>query len=105
MRHRGDETKLPKWAQWELGRLQRDLEYAHRKLRVGPEDSTVFARANSNSPTPLGDADITFQLPDGKICVRIENDYLDVNGASGILTVHPQASNSIRLRTGKWSAT
>jgi hypothetical protein len=98
MRPSRDESKLPKYAQQELRRLRRDLEYFKNKLREGPEDSNTFADPFSDAPKPLGeDTIIQFQLNGSKVRVRIDGDVLDVNGG-GRLAVYPRGGNAILIR-------
>lgn len=95
-----DRTKLPKWAQQELTRLERNLEHAKSKLAQGPENSRVFADPYSDTPRPLGDAHIEFRVGPGigqKFSVRIEGTDLYVMGSDG-LAVFPEASNVVRVR-------
>lgn len=92
-----DRSKLPVWAQRELERLERDLEYNRAKLRQGPEDSVAFAEPYSDAPRPLGpDPHIEFHVGGGKVQVSIKNDALNIMGMDGIL-VAPQAGNVIRV--------
>lgn len=106
MRPERDITKLPKWAQSELRRLERDLASARETLAAGPEDSNTFADPYSTR-RPLGaDPTILFVLGErDEIRVRVDRDshgraYLDVNASSGRLMVHPRSSNGIELYSG-----
>lgn len=94
--------RLPKWAQQELQRLERDLAYAKARLAQGPEDSRVIADPYSDPPRPLGsDTSIDFRFGDGwsdRINVRIDDGGIRVMGGSR-LVVTPEASNVIRIET------
>lgn len=103
---KGDVTKLPKWAQREIGRLERDVEHLKGQLSAGPEDSDTFANAFSAARRPLGaQTDIEFVLANGKIRARIEPGRgvfgrLYISGDDG-LRVMPNAFNSIELEIGR----
>ena len=105
---RGDVTKLPKWAQQEISRLERDLAYARAKLAAGPEDSNTFAEPYGAAPRPLGTGTlIRFQLGDpedwgGYIDAHIEGDRLVVHSGHS-LSVKPWASNVIHVKPERWS--
>jgi hypothetical protein len=99
-----DRSKLPKWAQQDLERLERDLAHAQNKLTAGPEDSNTFADPYADAPRPLGKgAIIEFSLGErSRIRTRIEHDhkgnaYVEVNG-DDLLTVEPRSGNAIRIR-------
>jgi hypothetical protein len=103
-----DITKLPVWAQHRIAKLERDVEHYQRELRVGPEDSVVFADPYSEAPRPLGDAMVAFQLGDDpRDVVRVRRStngrLLDVNGGDGLM-VMPRASNSIEIKIGRIAA-
>lgn len=95
-----DRTKLPKWAQQELGRLERDLEHAQARLAEGPENSNTFADPYADSPRPLGEGTlIEYRFGESwgeKFSVRLEGDKLYVMGGS-TLSIYPQSSNTFRV--------
>ena len=102
----GDVTKLPKWAQQEIERLERDVEHFQATLSVGPDDSNTFADPYSSAPRPLGHGTtIEFVMTDGtRIRVRAERnsvsgayDRIDVNGGDTI-AVLPRAANSVEIQ-------
>lgn len=106
---RGDVTKLPKWAQAEISRLTRDLEYERARLAVGPEDSDTFADPYNHTPRPLGrGTSIQFVLEEGRgktIHVRTTQRHdgtvrLDVVGGDMII-VHPQSGNHVEIGLGR----
>ena len=106
---RGDITKLPKWAQAEIERLERSVEHWKAAASVGPENSTVFADAYSDAPRPLGeDPVIQFSkcgmgFADIRISrVKPGSNVLDISCTEGTLEVSPQSGNVIRVRAGRW---
>lgn len=102
----GDVTKLPKWAQSEICRLERDLATAYEKLTAGPEDSNTFADPYGEAERPLGDSpNIVFKWGDRhteRITVRLEGESLSIQGGDQIM-VHPRASNSVYIKIGRFS--
>lgn len=100
MRKEYDRTNLPKWAQNEISRLERDLAYERDKLAQGPENSNTFAEPYATTPRPLGEnPNIEFRLGDkwgDKINVRIEGDKLQILGGSRI-TIFPESSNTFSV--------
>lgn len=98
-------ARLPKWAQQEIDRLERDLDDARAKLSAGPEDSDTFADPYSEQARrPLGQGPtIMFKLGErNEIRCRVEHDhrgraYLDVNASSGRLAILPRAGNSCEM--------
>jgi hypothetical protein len=99
MRH--DITKLPKWAQREISRLERDLAAAYEKISTGPEDSRIIANPHGSAPAPLGStATIQFSLGERwseKVEVYIDGDAVVLRGGDG-LTIQPWSGNVIKLR-------
>jgi len=109
MRGERDINKLPKWAQQKIERLENDLAYAKERLTAGPENSNTFADPYGD-PRPLGEGTaIEFHLGGAddrhkRIRVRItERGWLDINGGD-MLIVRPNASNSIEVKSERWSA-
>jgi hypothetical protein len=99
---RGNIERLPKWAQDELARLDREVAYLKGKLAVGPEDSDTFADPFASAPRPLGRGTrIRFTPKDAERAhfdVTLQDDgSLEVH-ADYMLAVIPQASNMIELR-------
>ena len=102
MQKERNRATLPKWAQNELARLERDLEYTRAKLAQAPDDSRVFANPYSDAPQPLGDADVEFRVNDhDKFKVGLDDvrdgTVLTVYGGD-TLQIEPQASNVVRVR-------
>ena len=96
-----DRSKLPKWAQQEIDRLERDLVSAYEKLSIGPQDSNTFADIYSSAPRPLGKSpNIDFVFGEKwsqKFQARLEGDTLRVSGGNSI-AVFPQSSNVVSIK-------
>lgn len=94
--------RLPKWAQQEIVRLERDLAYAKARLADDPGNSRVFADPYSDPPRPLGyDTAIDFRFGEAwseRITVRIDRGGLKLHGGSTLL-ITPDASNVIHVET------
>jgi hypothetical protein len=95
---------LPKWAQQELHRLERDLESWRSRATAGPEDSDTFlwgGGIGGEHDKPLGRrAQILFRF--GKrwhdeFQVQLKGEELWINGGDG-LAVLPHSSNVVKLR-------
>jgi hypothetical protein len=102
---RGDVTKLPKWAQFEIQRLEQDNATYLARLSEGP-DSDTFADPYSDAKRPLGKGTIIqFDLGERfgqRINCRIDTlqngeRVLDVMGGDTV-TIEPQSSNAFRVR-------
>ncbi len=120
-RQTGDRTKLAKWAQQELTRLERRVEQLETALR-GQQTATdtwmdTYDEATSVALPPGsrihfhldGPAPMRAKFDGHYFEARIRRDgyngepYLDVSTSSGMPTVVPQASNVIRiLHTDRW---
>ena len=98
--------KLPKWAQDEISRLERDLAYWQERASIGPDESNTFAHPYSEFPTPLGmDAQIEFRSrgpgPGKKLRVMLDSHGdLDVNGDDSIM-IFPYSGNGVKIRLGR----
>lgn len=102
-----DRTKLPKWAQQELARLEQSVEYWQGLAVVGPEGSDTFVRQGWTREAgqllkPLGDSpSILFDTQSGRIEARVQDDYLQVASyGAGWLQIRPQSSNVVRVFGG-----
>jgi hypothetical protein len=111
MKH--DVSKLPKWAQYKIETLEREVATLEEKLMVGPEDSDTFAdpflgfdRNNPKGRTgrPLGKGmRVRFELgPEYP-------EYIEAWTRDGVLqlmagetiAIIPEASNAARVRVGR----
>ena len=108
MRKQHDRTKLPVWAQNEISRLERDVEYYKTRLAAGPEDSDTFANPHDDAPTPLGQGTLIqfgvrpgprfrVRLQDRRGRVDDERPELEIS-ADDMLEIIPWASNVVRVR-------
>jgi hypothetical protein len=98
-----DLSRLPKWAQDEIERLQRDLGYAQAKLAEGLEDSDTFADPYGAVMRSLGSGPlIRFggEGHEGTFDARWHEGALHIHGNAGMrgeMVILPQVSNSITL--------
>ncbi len=101
-----DRTKLPKWAQDELTRLESDVARWKAKYEAGPADSDTFAD-DYLSRRPLGTGErIVFVIEPGKVGHSIERRIdarlvgreLEVHGYADSLAIIPSASNHVKVR-------
>lgn len=98
-------AKLPSWAQAHIFRLERDVAALRARLSVGPEDSSVFANPYHQTPTPLGDASVQFDIGEAvhgrrpNVQVRREDggDNVFIMGSES-LAIEPRSSNTLVLR-------
>ena len=99
-------ARLPKRAQDYIGRLERDLEHAHKKIQDGPVDSNVTLDPYSESyARPLGkDVTIRYGSEDGtNYTVKYDGktDQLQIHAHGqkygDRLVILPSASNSLHL--------
>jgi len=108
---RGKIENLPKFAQDEIRRLEREVAYWQGVASIGPENSRAFANPYSDAPQPLGsDPHVQFITVPGeegtrrgkiKVCLRDRHDgstELEVYTDEGML-VKPQSSNVITVRS------
>ena len=101
----GDITKLPKWAQSRIQRLERDIAFYQERLAEGPENSDTFAEPYATPPRPLGrETTVELRLGDNgeAIHVRTERDTrgrrsVYVYGSNMHLSVQPLSSNTLRI--------
>lgn len=103
-----DLTKLPKWAQNEIDRLQRNVEHWKAQALAGPETSDTWIEHHAGrGRTPLGEGvHVVFTLPGGhELQVYREGHQLRIagDGHSAIAAV-PQASNVLWVRPVPWVA-
>lgn len=97
-----DISKLPKWAQAEIERLNADVRYLEEKIAALSSDSSkVYARItwerNLHLPT---ESVVTFVVGDHEIDVRLSEvggSHLEVQ-CHGRVSVEPRASNCFDVR-------
>lgn len=98
-----DETRLPKWAQQELGRLRRDLAAATSQINqlTGKEPSPITYRVMMEEPTNIPiRSTVEFKLSEinSRISCRINQyGWLDVSGDDS-LCIQPRASNQVWIK-------
>lgn len=101
-----DLTKLPKWAQQEIDRLQRNVEHWKAKATAGPDTSDTWIEHHAGR-TPLGtNVHVVFTLPGGhELMAYREGHELRVSGdGHNAIAVVPQASNVVKVRPAAWIA-
>jgi len=96
-----DITKLPRWAQDRIGKLERDLAAERRKLSAGPENSDTFADPYASAPRPLGrHTRIQFVGERDEFHVHIDDDgELTVHTLTGRLLAMSGAANVMRFKS------
>lgn len=107
-----DETKLPKWAQFELSKLRGALAERERELaiarKMAPEcgaSGKVVAESLGSDGFPLSDrACISFRLRGGVVRVMLRevdgSEVLDING-DRCIWVAPRSGNVAHVRLEK----
>jgi hypothetical protein len=101
-------STLPKWAQKELQRLQRDIKSAEDSIALlqGSVASRVYVRGWNGPDRPIGDTEtVSFQLFKGcELDIRLcddENGSVRVMSREGVLVISPVSSNVISLQAVK----
>jgi hypothetical protein len=101
-------SKLPKYAQNRIVKLEQDLAAAHRRLAEGPEDSRVFLDPSNRTPRPLGVSPTVRFYPHGRtgdyIDVRVDEPGFIAVRTSGHLLLSTVASNGVEVRSVQTSA-
>lgn len=91
----GDLSKLPKWAQNRIKRLEADL--AHTKAKLANDDWGTFVADPFGDPRPIKSDHVQCQARIGKISVSAQDGGVSVRCTDGSLYVIPEASNSVHL--------
>lgn len=97
-----DRTKLPKWAQHEMARLEDSANYHKRRLMesIGEsERGTDTAIHLGYNQTPVGLPNgtvIRFETENGTIEARVESGDLMLSAYQGSLSIRPIVSNAVR---------
>lgn len=100
-----DRSKLPKWAQQELDRLDSAVEYHKSRLAEslgqGAESSdTEVYMGYKEKPVGLPDGTpVHFKLSYGRVGVRVKDGKLEVSGlgVGGGLAIFPHVSNLVNV--------
>lgn len=100
-------TKLPKWAQQYIRKLQKDTARYKEQLRqLDATNSPLAWEAITGDSTIHGipeRATITFALPDGEIDFRLRDEQIHVSAQAGKLIIEPGGGvNVIKLSCKKW---
>lgn len=98
-----DRSKLPKWAQQELDRLDNAVEYHKSRLAEslgeGPEVSDTQVHMGYQEPKaglPNG-TPIHFKLSYGKVEARVNDGKLEISSPNGSLAVFPHVTNEVQV--------
>lgn len=120
MSPRGDVSKLPKWAQAEISRLESNVEHWKDRALSGPTDSDTFAHPAGDDRNPGGKplgrgTRVRFWTQKGSvdgqpghyIDVRLADAIgggraLEINSGSHSIHVIPQSSNAAKIVPGDW---
>lgn len=90
--------KLPKWAQYEIDRLQKNLEYKEQRLAkmFGNEGTNTFIyEFDKTRPLPK-DCVVQFNTGKKKIKCCVDRGRLYVHVSSSIL-IRPEAYNAVSI--------
>lgn len=99
-----DISKLPKWVQVKIVRLQNDLEYTENRLKKfeGKKDTNTFIiHGLTEIPLP-NNSEIKFSLGEGwhrKVTCKINDGEIEVFADS--MLVLPKASNHVHIKLGR----
>lgn len=93
-----DEEKLPKWAQYEIKKLERKIESLEEQVSANDdEDSLIAWNASMKKHGLPSHARVSFKLDNGEVSVNIYDGVIRVTGNMNSLLVRPRASNAIEL--------
>jgi hypothetical protein len=115
----GDRTKLPKWAQSEIERLERDkLRWfeKYRDINQDPANATSVYISDSMTRRPVqdffrygfymappGDDPEDHDRPTVQLSAEPQDGYVEVYMPSrGVLQVEPRSSNVVWIRRRDW---
>lgn len=107
-----DITKLPKWAQQEIQRLERQLSATKQALedKENNKESLIWTNDYTNVPVVkryIQDDEVSCQTKNGSLNIAItpKENYIEirhiVNSSMDALVIHPRFSNSIELLSVK----
>lgn len=98
-----DKSKLPKWAQQEMERLENSAEYHKARLResLGDNDQVSDTQIYMGYQEDLvglpSGTPIRFKLSYGKVEVRVNEGRLEVTGVNGALSIFPHVTNVVQV--------
>lgn len=100
-----DTSKLPKWAQQRIEKLEGDVAYWRRKVTeaVSGDTDTFIDEFPELVGLPRGSR-IVFCLPDlSQIETRVQDKslYVAARGGGGPLEIQPEVSNVVRIKVGR----
>jgi hypothetical protein len=95
-----DLSKLPKWAQNRIGKLERDVEYYKKQLDQtdAGQSKVCWGDYESKHGIPEG-ATVTYHLQKGEMWLELKGDEVKVTAPTGThrLTVRPKSGNVLTL--------
>ena len=100
---RPDTSKLPKWAQRRIAKLESDVEY-HKaqafQAAKGPSNSRVFIEDYEGTRGLPDNVKIGFRFAQDKVlAIRRVGDWVEVRSDFQHLVIEPESSNVIRVRS------
>lgn len=98
-----DRSKLPKWAQQEMTRLENSAEYHKARLveslgQNGPHsDTQVYMGYQEPTAGLPNGTPIHFKLSYGKVEVRVNEGRLEISSPHGGLSIFPHVTNVVQV--------
>lgn len=95
----GDRSRLPKWAQQEMERLENDAKAWKEQVqgaKAGLTDTLLRYRPEPDRGLPMGST-MVFKTLGGEIEARMKDGSLEVRALGGSLVLEPYTSNVVHL--------
>jgi hypothetical protein len=94
-----DRSTLPKWAQQEMERLERERDSWKEKVfyaaaEKGFTDTSLRYRPEPDRGLPIGST-VVFKTITGEIEARMKDAKLEVRALSGLVVIEPYTSNVV----------
>jgi hypothetical protein len=99
-----DITKLPKWAQQEIERLENSVEYHKGRLAEsipqgeGASDTIVYMGYGEEHVGLPNGTPIRFQTGDGVVEARVKGDTVEIHTVGGSIGIFPHVSNVVGVK-------
>lgn len=102
----GKVENLPKWAQHQIDKLEKDVRYYKRKIdemsgEGGHETNTKLWDIDESMGLP-NDARVQFAIEGGTIDVKVKRGELSLYSDRGVLAFVPSSSNMGKVRIVEW---